>query len=83
MQGMAGVMRNAVIRHEKQLAENTWNNINQRTFPHSRCSTKILKLILLLHDTDFNLLDGEQVIFRHKSLGAGVHDVWMERSCIK
>jgi hypothetical protein len=70
--------RSAVIHHERAVAKSIWDKINDERFPHTRCTLKIVKLIFLLHDTDFNTLRGTQVVFKHKSLGAGVYDVWME-----
>ncbi len=67
------------IHHERNLALQVWENINQSSMPHMRCTSKIVKLILLLYDTDWNFIDDKQVVFKKKSLGAGIYDVWMER----
>ena len=75
MQGMAAVR----LHYERSLASDVWNKINQSNFPHSRCSSKIVRLILLLHDTSCNLFNGEEVLFKKKSLGCGIYEVWMER----
>ncbi len=74
MKGMSA----AIQLHELKIAEDVWNKINHSTFPKTRCTLKIIKIILLRHDTAFNLFNGEQVIFNKRSLGAGVYEVWME-----
>jgi hypothetical protein len=70
--------RNAQVRYQRDVAKSVWDKINQRGFPRTRCTIVIVRLILLMHDTDCNMLDGQMVLFKHKNLGAGVHEVWME-----
>lgn len=72
-------MKTGIIAYHRRVAEAVWKQINQDTFPKTRCSTNIVKLILLLHDTDCNMLNGERVVFKKKNLGAGVYEVWMQK----
>ena len=70
--------RHSQVLYQRQVAAKVWNLINQEVNRHARCTHPIVKLMLLLHDSNFNMLFGRQVYFKHKSLGAGVYDVWME-----
>jgi hypothetical protein len=71
-------MRGVQQHHERRMATEVWDRINTLNFSHTRCTLKLIKLILLFHDTDCNILNGSKVIFKKKSLGAGVYEVWME-----